>query len=71
MKFSLLIIYRLIIHHNIAVALTLSLSWTIYKEAAVGGGGGGGAILHVSGTGLSGSKRDDKESNLFLVPRED
>ena len=66
MMFSLLIIYRLMIHHNIAVALTLSLSWTIYKEAAVGGGG---AIL--SGTGLSGSNRDGKESNLFLVPRED
>ena len=40
---------------------------TIGEEAALGGGGGG-AIL--SGIGLSGSDRDERDSNLLDVSRE-
>ena len=42
---------------------------TIGEEAALGGGGGGGAIL--SGIGLSGSDRDERDSNLLDTSKED
>ena len=35
-----------------------------------GGGGGGGGGPMLSGTGLSGSDRDDNETNLYWVSRE-